>query len=253
MPYARDTGMRQLYNMFRVNQGAFPGVNPGTFADEANTEMAEDTARYKATSPEMQREQGILAGADARAEQGIQRDRAENDAVRVARMLGYSGSNPLQEQAQAQAAMAMEQKLAPERMKLQASLVDKSSQREFTAGQNELNRNAMTQRANISQGGQDRRLAARNSETQARNVEQGKTPVAGTGKLRSLFGWLPGIDSNEDIQSREAANIRSRYQPEDMSAGNESVLMRAPDGSERMIEASRVQEFLNKGAEIVQE
>lgn len=72
---AQSSGnMRELSNLFRMNPGAFPGVNPGAFGNELNNQAADDTADYKTNSPEMQREQGIISGGDARAEVGIRHD-----------------------------------------------------------------------------------------------------------------------------------------------------------------------------------
>lgn len=96
----RGTGnMQELANLFRINPGAFPGTNPGAFANELNDAAADTSADYKASSPEMQREQSVIAGADQRAEVGIRHDLEMAAKEREANQLGYDSRRAMEDEA----------------------------------------------------------------------------------------------------------------------------------------------------------
>lgn len=251
MPLARvnaniDPGMQQLYNMFRVNPNAFAGVNPGAFSEEANNEIAQTTAQHNVLSPEKRGEQELLDNADQRAEVGIRSDLAEADAVRQARNMGYNGSHPLKDQAETQARQKLQMMLAPEQMKLQASLIDKDNQREFTAGQNKLNRESMMERTQVGQQGQSQRQTEAAANAAAKSVKLGHNP------LRSLFGGvIPGYQSNEQVQQAEANRMRESVRGQ-MNQQQNAVAMQAPDGRRLMVPAEKVEELEAAGAMRIQ-
>lgn len=231
--------MQSLYQMFRINPGMFPGTNPGVFNNEINSAIPE--------SIEKQREAALLSGADHRAEIGIRDDLAKAEAVRGARERGFTGTYPLQEQEQDLVNQKLRQVLLPKQMELEAAQLNRQESREFTAGQNQLNRDAMQTRIETTQQGQDRRLAERGADIAARSVKKGNNP------LRKLFGGMMGVESNEDIQAREAAEMRNKVRTQ-MNAGQPGqVLMRSPDGSEEAyVDAARVNEFLARGGVVVE-
>lgn len=240
-----NAGMQQLYNMFRINPNAFPGTNPGAFADEANNEIAATTAQHNMLSPEKRGEQELLDTADRRAEVGIRSGLAEADAVRQARNMGFNSSNPLKEEAEYQAQQKLRQVMLPEQMKLQASLVDKENQREFSAGQNKLNRDAMTQRTGMAQAGQDRRQTDRAAEVAAKSVKLGHNP------LRSFLSPLGIMDSNEKVRDTEANRMRENVRSSASNGPANTVHMIAPNGEEADVPEAMVQDYLAKGAQVV--
>lgn len=250
MPLARvnaniDPGMQQLYNMFRVNPNAFAGVNPGAFSEEANNEIAQTTAQHNVLSPEKRGEQELLDNADQRAEVGIRGDLAEADAVRQARNMGYNGSHPLKDQAETQARQKLQMMLAPEQMKLQASLIDKDNQREFTAGQNKLNRESMMERTQAGQQGQNQRQTEAAANAAARAVKPGNSI------LRKFLSPLGIMDSNEQVQQAEQQRMRQSVRNSAVSSGpGNTVHMIAPNGEEADVPEAMVQDYLSKGARV---
>lgn len=238
-----DAGMRQLYNMFRVNPNAFPGTNPGAFADEANAEIAQTTAEHNATSPEKLGEQDLLDKADQRNEVGIRGGLAEADAVRQARNMGFNGSNPLKDEAEYQAEQKLRQLIIPERMKLEASLSDKENQREFSANQNKLNRDAMMQRTQAGQQGQNQRQTEAAAQAAAKGIKLGHNP------LRSFLSPIGVMDSNEKVQADEQNRVRQNVRGSMATSAN-TVHMIAPNGEEADVPEAMVQDYLAKGAQV---
>lgn len=133
-------------------------------------------------SLEKAREANVLAGADARAGASLNRDLEEANAVREARNLGFEGSYPLREQADYTAAQKLQTLLAP----LLAREAADQDRQAFAAQENERNRAAAMERANLGQQGQDRRSAENRAAAIAMAKATGRIP--GPGILDSLFG-----------------------------------------------------------------
>lgn len=240
--------MRSLYNLFKINPGAFPGTNPGAFNDVANDEIADTSASYKAYSPEMQREQEILHNADQRAEIGIRGDLNEASQVRQARNLGFEGSYPLKQQQDETERSALAKVLLPKQMELQAELANKDATREFSASQGAMDRATRLQIAQGSQSGQNQRSQQRSEDVAARGVKLGHNP------LRSFLSPLGIMDSNEQVQkdeqNRVRGNMRSATSP---TASSGTVIMEDPNSGEQVyVPNERVAEYEAKGARRVQ-
>lgn len=196
-------------------------------------------------SIEHQREANIISGMDARADESFDRDLEQANAVRDARLMGFDGTNPLREQAdytyEQKLRMLLEPKMAEER----AGMYNLRATQEFNAGQKALDRQAQMDRLNVAQGGQNTRATERAADMAARAVK----PSGST--LRSLFGWLPGIDSNQEVTDAERARVREsvRGQMSNMGGGEETIPMQTPDGRIKRIPLSRVEEMEALGAQ----
>lgn len=236
--------MRSLYNLFRVNPGAFPGVNPGAFNDAANEDAAIDSVNYKATSPEMQREQDMLGAADQRAEIGIRGDLAEAQQVRQARDLGYDGSLPLKQKAEADTRSALAKVLLPKQMELEAAARNQAATREFTASENDQNRLSRESIAQGSQQGQNQRMIDRSADVAARSVKAGSNP------LRWLLSPTGLVDSNAAVQAKEQQRVRDQVKSQMSGVTGSSVMvpMIAPDGGPLSVPEDRVTEMEAHGA-----
>jgi hypothetical protein len=149
--------MQALYNMFRVNPNAFPGVNPGAFSSVANEDIANETAAYKATSPEMQRQAAILEGQDVRAEAGIRGGLDEANQVRQTRNMGYGGSFPLREAQEDTRNARLRELLLPRELEARTAATQQQTEREFMADEGQRNRDARAQIAAAGQAGQTAR------------------------------------------------------------------------------------------------
>lgn len=241
--------MRSLYNLFKINPGSFPGVNPGAFADVANNDIADETAQYKAESPEMQREQEILHNADQRAEVGIRGDLNEAAKVRQARNLGFEGSYPLKQQQDEEERSALAKVLLPKQMELRAEMENRAATRDFNANQASQDRATRVQIAQGSQTGQNQRLQQRSEDVAARGVKLGKNP------LRSFLSPIGIMDSNEQVQKDEQNRVRGnmRAQITSPSGSDGTTIMEDPNTGEQVyVPNDRVAEYEAKGARRVQ-
>jgi hypothetical protein len=216
-----------LYQMFKLNQNAFPGVNPGAFSAEAN-----DEASATDMSNESQRERALLNESNTRAEAGIRQDLVEADQVRGARNMGFEGSHPLREQADYTANQKLRQVLLPEQIKLEAALAEQRNNETFTSQQHELDRQSREKMAAGAQAGQMNRVNAQQSAITARQPDK--------------RGWLMKMLG---IGAPPAA---AQSAPAAQDGGSGMVMMEAPTGEQQMVPAARVQEFLAKGAQLVQ-
>lgn len=238
--------MRSLYNLFRINPNSMPGVNPGAFAETANDEIAQNTMQHQTYSPEMQREQAVLANADQRAEVGIRGGLEEAEQVRDARNLGFEGSHPLKERADYETRSKLAQVLMPKQLELEAARQNKEATMEFTDNQNDQNRDLRRELAAGNQGGQDRRMVERSADIAARSVKPGHNP------LRSIFGGHFGIDSNEDVQRAEQNRVRDNVRSQMNTTAANTIPMIAPDGRRLQVPEDRVEELEAQGAQRVQ-
>ena len=207
---------------------------------------------YLASIPptyEQQREGGILSDMDARTNASMADDLATNNKVRDARNMGFEGTHPLREQADFNANQELEKLLAPRRLEVEAQEANLAATREFNASQRDQDRELRRDIAQGTQSGQNERLVERSAAAAANQVKPGKNP------LRKLFGGYFGIDTNEDVQRAEQAKVRDSVRQQMTSAGpmGGGKMMVSPDGSEQvMVPADRVDEYLAKGARIVE-
>lgn len=238
--------MQQLYNMFKINPQAFPGVNPATFANQANEEAANVRPTF-----EQQREAGVLADSSDRAEIGIRSDLEEAQKVRDARNMGFEGSYPLKQQKDEEDRSAMARLLMPKQMELQAAAMNQDATRQFAAGEHDQDRASRESIAAASQQGQNQRQGVSAGNAAAKSVKLGSNP------LRSLFGGYMGIDTNEQVQQHEQERVRSSVQSQMGMSGGQSgssgmVQMVAPDGGPMTVPQDRVDEMEALGARRVQ-
>jgi hypothetical protein len=191
-------------------------------------------------SIEKQREAGIIAGIDARTNASMADDLAEAEAVRGARNMGFQGTYPLQEQANYAAEQKLRQILIPEQMKLQAAMMERETGREFDANQRDLDRKS---RESIASGAQAAGLSRVQAQQSGINARQQQAQEAKRNPLSKLFGWLTGSGGSAALPTV----------PTQVPTGNEGmVLMEAPTGEQQAVPAARVQEFLAKGARVVE-
>ena len=192
-------------------------------------------------SIEHEREAGILANMDARAEAGIRRDLEESEMVRAARDRGFTGSYPLQEQENFGAQQKLRQILLPKQMELEAAMLEKESGREFNAAQGQLDRASRERVASGAQAGQTGRV---NTQQQAITNRAEQARLEKRSGPRKLYDWLTGnVSKSPQAAATPAAEGND---------GQGMVMMEAPTGEQQMVPAGRVQEFIAKGARVIE-
>lgn len=187
---------------------------------------------------ERNREARIIAEMDNRASALNDADRLEANAVRGARNMGFDGTFPLREQADYGHTQKLRQILLPEQMKLEAARTERETGRAFDASQRDLDRRS---REGIATGAQSAQLNRVNAQQQAITARANEAREAKRGPVSRLFSWLTGSGGSATPTAPAAPNGASGM-----------VLMEAPTGEQQMVDASRVQEFLAKGAIVVE-
>lgn len=195
--YANDMGLQELYNMFRINPNAFAGVNPGAFNEAANAGIAEDTAGYKATSPEMQREQGIMGAEAARTEAGLQQDRATSEAVRAAREQGFTGMYPLRDVEEYKAEQALKLLLEPKKLEVETAQQNAETMRAFQMAQ-------QAERLKESEQQNTERIKAA-AERQRQAQDHARNMAKITGRTKEP-GYLESLWSGDDSETMPTAS-----------------------------------------------
>lgn len=198
-----------------------PGRVPSGIAENAYASSMPNTS-------EQEREYQSMKASDEGAAKRYQDQQDEwgaQDALESqARTMGYESP------AAAHTAGVNEklrQVLLPEQVKLEAATREREAAREFSASQNDLNRQSRMDAANVTQNGQNGRQATTQAGVQSRFNQL--HPPSMMDKLKGVFGMgTPAAPSGP-------------------------VTMQSPDGQEtQVVPPERVQEFLARGAKIVQ-
>lgn len=147
-------------------------------------------------SIEKQRESGVLANMDARTNASMAEDLEEANAVRGARNMGFTGSNPLREQSDYGAMQKLQQILLPKQMELQIAQQENEAQNaRATQAQT-----AAMEREKFKQGAMTDRSAMVRKAIEDYARLTGKVPEPGW--LESLFG---GSEEDEAAAPMSAA------------------------------------------------
>ncbi len=227
MPLARQTQQpMSLARMF--------GVEPEVGQQPSGIAFNDYLANIGPTN-EQQREAGVLAHAGARTNASMANDLEEANAVEAARNMGFDGSYPLQEQAQWSADQKLRQILIPEQMKLQAAMLEKETGREFNASQGALDR---ASRERIATGSQATQMGKTQATQNGVAHRQAMDAWNKRGMFSKLGDWLSGA---QPPQAPAGAAV----------TGNTVKMMDPTTGDTRDVPADRVNEYLARGAQVI--
>lgn len=196
MPLARQTAQRNPLREF-LGLEAGPGETPSGVAFNDYLASIPNTA-------EQDREAGVLADMDERAETGIRLDlQKAHDTKKARQEYGMQGSYPLREMGEYEAAQKLKPLMALKQMDVDSADKRFGAQQQLTRGENELDRTAALERAKLSQTGQDARSAA--GRAHAINLAKQKGQISGPGFWSSLFGvgGEPEVEEEIEIGTRK--------------------------------------------------